>query len=81
MVIILKTGKEKNMNISFLLKCPIPKSTSNSIVIVSISLRSTTSNHSPILCLKMGENMTFLKLQTFSTLDSMPLNRRCVIHN
>ena len=46
MVIILKTGKEKNM-ISFLLKCPIPKSTSNSIVIVSISLRSTTSNHSP----------------------------------
>ena len=23
--------------------------------------------------------MTFLKSQTFSTLDSMPLNRRCVI--
>ena len=33
--------------IRFLLKCLIPESTSNSIVIVSISLRSTTSNHSP----------------------------------
>ena len=36
----------------FLLKCPIPESTSNSIVIVSISLRSTASNHSPFSGLK-----------------------------
>ena len=30
-----------------------------------------------ILCLKKGENMTFLKSQISSTLHFMPLNRRC----
>ena len=33
-----------------------------------------------ILCLKKRESMTFLKSQIFSTLDSMPLNRRCAMY-